>query len=157
MLNNSCVTLKEKLIKFGMTRDLGEDFKQPRHESAHERVVGTREVTFTCKQCKKTVTQWRLPAPFYFYCSDRCAQKSKREKQRLRMRERRGSVHRKPGRPGRPTVVKRIDVEIEPYLEYLPDFLTLLQQWKIEAESAKGRHWQKAKELFREIEKILPL
>lgn len=38
----------------------------------YERVVTSRDVTFTCKQCIQTVIQERMPGPLPSYCSDRC-------------------------------------------------------------------------------------
>jgi Helicase conserved C-terminal domain len=61
--------------------------------AAYERVVEQRQITFTCAQCRKTVTQWRYPSRGPRYCSDECRDEAQREQTRKRVqryRERKG-------------------------------------------------------------------
>jgi hypothetical protein len=61
---------------------------------ATARLVGKREVTFTCERCGNQVTEWRYPGPVPQYCAQ-CGPIVKHEKtaarvRRVRDRQRRG-------------------------------------------------------------------
>ena len=57
--------------------------KQPR--TAYSRTLTTRQVTFTCQQCGKTVSQQRFPGPSPRYCGDTCKQEATRVGTRARV------------------------------------------------------------------------
>jgi hypothetical protein len=50
--------------------------QQPRH--AYSRMLTTRLVTFTCRQCGQQVSQQRFPGPTPRYCSEACKQEALR-------------------------------------------------------------------------------
>ena len=52
---------------------------------AFHRTRRTREMTFTCAWCTRTVTQQRYPSPKLMYCSETCEQEAQREKTRVRV------------------------------------------------------------------------
>ena len=60
---------------------------------AFHRTRRTREMTFTCAWCTRTVTQQRYPSPKPMYCSETCEQEAQREKTRVRVQRLR--LHRR--------------------------------------------------------------
>lgn len=62
-------------------REAHERGQQP----AYSREVWTREITFTCIGCRKTVTQQRYPGRIPLYCGDGCKNEVQREKTRERV------------------------------------------------------------------------
>jgi hypothetical protein len=76
---------------------------KPETQTRH---VDAREVTFTCAQCNKTVTQWRFPGPLPKYCTDECKAEARRESQRELMRQRRSLLP--PKKRGRPPTNEKV-------------------------------------------------
>lgn len=60
--------------------------KEKNRIPAYERVIETREITFTCKICKKSVTQERFPSK-NLYCGEECQREGKRIKTRKRVQK----------------------------------------------------------------------
>jgi hypothetical protein len=52
----------------------------------YTRTITTRPLTFTCRWCRRTVTQQRFPGPLPAYCSEECTAEAKREQTRERVR-----------------------------------------------------------------------
>ena len=53
---------------------------------AYQRMISTRQVTFVCTICGKTVTQQRYPGRAPRYCGDPCEEEGRREKTRARVK-----------------------------------------------------------------------
>ncbi len=94
------------------------------------RLVGKREVTFTCQRCKQQVTQWRFPGPTPKYC-ETCQPIVQREKTRARVKRvrdrRQGKASEVPRQPvlrfqviGGPGAWRVIDTEILTKLDHHP-------------------------------------
>ncbi len=70
---------------------------------AYQRMISTRQVTFVCIICGKTVTQQRYPGRSPSYCNETCEQEGRRKKTQERVKQlrarRRMMVQQKTGRP----------------------------------------------------------
>ena len=62
-----------------------------RRQRSHTRLVTTRPVSFTCRQCGEAVEQKRLPGPVPKYCTPRCKAAARGDYQRDLMRRRRSA------------------------------------------------------------------
>lgn len=60
--------------------------KEKNRIPAYERVIETREITFECEICKKSVTQERFPSR-NLYCSEECQREGRRIKTRKRVQK----------------------------------------------------------------------
>lgn len=54
---------------------------------AYQRTLTEREVTFTCQECGRMVTQLHYPGPQRRYCSRECVASANRWASLLRMRQ----------------------------------------------------------------------
>src|SRR5260370_40904726 len=54
---------------------------------AYQRMISTRQVTFVCIICGKTVTQQRYPGRSPSYCNETCEQEGRRKKTQERVKE----------------------------------------------------------------------
>ncbi|HYU71237.1 MAG TPA: hypothetical protein VEL31_01035 [Ktedonobacteraceae bacterium] len=59
--------------------------KSPR--VAYQRMIITREVTFVCVVCEKTVTQQRYPGRLPRYCGEECEDEGRRRKTLERVKQ----------------------------------------------------------------------
>jgi len=53
---------------------------------AYQRLISTRQVTFVCTICGKTVTQQRYPGRDPSYCSEMCEDEGRRKKTQERVK-----------------------------------------------------------------------
>ncbi len=54
---------------------------------AYQRMISTRQVTFVCTICGKTVTQQRYPGRFPSYCGETCEDEGRRKKTQERVKK----------------------------------------------------------------------
>ena len=54
---------------------------------AYQRMISTRQVTFVCIICGKTVTQHRYPGRPPSYCSETCEEEGRRKKTQQRVKK----------------------------------------------------------------------